>query len=143
MLSHDRQWFGALLSELYADISALSVVGYRWDETDGWTRARAPQTAETPYRHLEFWLDIGDVVRDGSEHKHASKLVYAVRYQPDDDDMSQGILQASVSDVAALLTTWYSSSGARTSFLRATWTAADAGWLVVAVEFTLIYPWRS
>jgi hypothetical protein len=143
MLNHDRQWWGSILAALYLALTSRSCVGYRWDDSDGWIQARAPQEATTPYRHLECWIDLGDRQRAGSQTEHTSRLVYAVRYQPDNDDVSQGIAQASVSDVAELLTSWTGPGDSRTSFNRATMTADAAGWLVVVVEFTLRYPWRS
>ena len=143
MLSRDRQWFGRLLAALYLSLTTRSCAGYRWDDSDGWIQARAPQEETTPLRHLECWIDLGDTTRTGSQHEHAARLVYAVRYQADDDEMSQGIAQASVSDVAELLTYWTGPGDSRTSFGRATLSAAPGGWLVVAVEFTLRYPWRS
>lgn len=143
MLSRDRQWYGTLLGALYSALILRSCAGYRWDDTDGWIQARAPQESTTPYRHLEFWIDLGDMQRVGSHHEHASRLVYAARYQPDDDALSQGIVQASVSDVAELLTSWTGPGDSRTSFTRASMTADPAGWLVVVVEFTLRYSWRS
>lgn len=141
--ARDRQWYGSLLAALYTSLTTRSCVGYRWDDSDGWLQARAPQAAETPFRHLECWIDLGDITRAGSQHEHAARLVYAVRYQPDNDDMSQGIAQASVSDVAELLTTWTGPGEARTSFTRATMTSAAGDWLIVNVEFTLRYSWRS
>ena len=48
-----------------------------------------------------------------------------------------------VADVAELLTSWTGPGDSRTSFTRATMTAAPGGWLIVLVEFTLRYPWRS
>lgn len=144
LIIRDRQWFGAVLAALYAALALRSCAGYRWDDSDAWLQARAPQEATTPFRHLECWIDLGgDIQRVGSQHEHAARLVYAVRYQPDDDEMSQGIAQASVSDVAELLTSWTGPGDSRTSFIRASLTAADAGWLVVVVEFTLRYPWRA
>lgn len=143
MLIRDRQWFGGLLGALYTALAARSCAGYRWDESDGWIRSRAPQESTTPYRHLECWIDLGDLTRAGSYHEHAARLVYAVRYQPDDDAMSQGIAQASVADVAEMLTTWTGPGDSRTSFGRATLTSAAAGWLVVVVEFSIRYPWRA
>ena len=143
MLTRDRQWFGAVLDALYGALTARSCAGYRWDDSDGWIQARAPQESVTPLRHLECWIDIGAPTRSGSYHEHASRLVYAVRYQPDDDAMSQGIMQASAFDVSELLTTWTGPGDSRTSFTRATPTAVPGGWIVVDVEFTLRYPWRS
>lgn len=142
MLNRDRQWFGALLAALYSALTLRSCAGYRWDESDGWTQARAPQEATTPFRHLECWIDLGDMQRTGSQHEHTSRLVYAVRYQPDDDEMSQGVTHASVADVAEMLTSWTGPGDSRTSFSRASLTADAAGWIVVVVEFTLRYPWR-
>lgn len=143
MLNHDRQWFATILDGLYASLLARSCTGYRWDDSDGWIQARSPQESTAPFRHLECWIDLGgDMQRSGSYHEHAARLVYAARYQPDDDSMSQGIAHASVADVADLLTSWGGPGDCRTSFIRATMTAAPAGWLVVVVEFTLRYPWR-
>lgn len=143
MVNHDRQWFGSVLAELYSDLTARSCVGYRWDASDAWSQARAPQEASVPVQHLEAWFNLGDFARVGSYHEHASSLVYAVRYQADDDEMSQGIAHASVADVAELLTSWSGPGDSRTSFTRASMTAAPGGWLIVLVEFTLRYPWRS
>lgn len=143
MLIRDRQFFGALIGALYAALVARSCAGYRWADSDGWIQARAPQADTTPFRHLECWIDLGDLARSGSYHEHTARLVYAVRYQSDDDAMSQGIAQASVADVAEMLTTWTGPGDSRASFSRATLTSAEAGWLVVAVEFVIRYPWRS
>jgi len=142
MLNRDRQWFGSVLAALYLSLTSRSCTGYRWDESDGWIQARAPTESTTPARHLECWINLGDIQRAGSQHEHASQLVYAVRYQPDSDEMSQGIAHASVADVAELLTSWTGPGDSRTSFTSASMTAAPGGWLVVVVEFTLRYPWR-
>ena len=143
MLNRDRQFWGSVLTALYTALISRSCAGYRWADSDGWIQARSPQEATTPFRHLECWIDLGDRQRVGSQTEHSSRLVYAVRYQPDADEMSQGIAQASVSDVEELLTSWTGPGDSRTSFARASLTAAAAGWLVVAVDFTLRYPWRS
>ena len=142
MLNHDRQWFGSVLAELYLSLTSRSCAGYRWDASDGWVQARTPQD-DVPAQHLEAWINLGDMQRVGSQHEHASSMVYAVRYQADNDEMSQGIAHASVADVAELLTSWTGPGDSRTSFTRATMTAAPGGWLIVLVEFTLRYPWRS
>ena len=99
MLNRDRQFWGSVLTALYTALISRSCAGYRWADSDGWIQARSPQEATTPFRHLECWIDLGDRQRVGSQTEHSSRLVYAVRYQPDADEMSQGIAQASVSDV--------------------------------------------
>ena len=142
MLNRYRQWYGALLAALDLSLTSRSCAGYRWDDTDGWLQARAPQDA-SPFRHLECWIDLGDMQRAGSQHEHTARLVYAVRYQPDDDEMSEGIAHASIWDVSEMLTSWTGPGDSRTSFTRASMTADPAGWLVVVVEFTLRYSWRS
>lgn len=140
----DRQWYQALLDDLYDSVEGLDVSAYRWSDSDGWERSRAPQVEDAPLQHLECWVDLGaPSMPRGSMIDHDARLIWAVRYQPDDDALSQGICHASIDDVRNLLNTWGRTDGARTRWQRATITAAAAEWLVVESEFTLSYPWRA
>ena len=139
----DRTWYQELLTSLYAYIEGLQVVGYRWDETDGWRRARAPQVETAPMHHLECWIDLGGWQRQGSLQEHAARVIFAVRYQPDDDDLSQGILHAATMDLAQALVSWAPESGCRAIPTTAEITAVGGAWLAVELGFTLRFPWRA
>ena len=135
-------YYRDLLDRLYSAITGLDVSGYRWSDSDGWVRERRPLPTSRPTRHLEAWIDLGDVARDGSHMVHSSSLVYSVRYQPDDDGRSQGILHASISDVADLLTD-FCTTDARTSFQTAKIEVSTSEYLYITVSFTTRYPWRA
>lgn len=144
MVIRDRQWYQALLDDLYTAIEGQSAAGYQWDDTDGWTRARSgPSEDGAPLQHLECWLNLGDAERQGSMMRHTSVATYGIRYQPDDDGMSQGILHASVAALFELLTGWGYGDSVRTSPTRFQIGASPGGWLTVEVFFTLSYPWRA
>ena len=140
-----HQWYQALLADLYQAIEGLCVSGYAWDATDGWTRSVNPLFPAEPGLHLEAWVNLGDPRMDGSLVEHAASVVHAVRYQADDDGMSQGILHASIRDLAELLRTWARADGARSMWTGSTISSPSpgSGWLVVETSFTLTYPWRA
>ena len=142
-LTHDRQWYQSLLEGLYDSLTGLSTVGYRWHASDRWTRSRAPQSEDEPVAHLEAWIDLGNPTLDTGTHlTHDARIVYAVRYQFDDDGQSQGIMHASISAVAGMLLS-YAHGEVRTRFRSAEIEAASDMWLVVTISFDLSYPWRT
>ena len=143
VIGRDSQWYAALIQGFHTALVATNVTGYRWADSDGWSLALAPHVDRSPYRHLEFWFDLGAPSFSGSEYTHASSLSYAVRYQPDDDATSQAILHASIASVAELLAEWTGQGVCRTSFIRATVEGMEDGWIGARVDFTLRYPWRA
>jgi len=143
MLTRDGQWYQRLLDDLYGYIEGLDVAGYRWDSTDAWRRARAPQIGGAPLHHLEVWIDLGAPSRSGSIVEHAARAVYACRYQADDDALSQGIAQGSIYNLFEALTVWTREDGCRTQPLRADLAAYPGGWIVIEFAFNLRYQWRA
>lgn len=145
MVILDRRWYQVLLGDLYTSIEALDVNAYRWEDSDGWLRARSgPGVDAAPNHHLEVWINLGNPSRNGSMQEHAARATYSVLYQPEDDAMSQGVLHASIADLLNLLTYWGRADGVRSGGpLSATVEAVAGGWLVVEVSFTIRYPWRA
>lgn len=136
-------YYRQLLEDLYAGIERLDVTGYRWDESDGWRQSRGELLSGLPGLHLETWIDLGGVgeIR-GSDMVHESSAIYAVRYQDDDDSLSQAILHASTRALMLHLLTWARPDGVRTSPQGSRIETAAHGWLVVTVTFQTRIPWR-
>lgn len=141
----DRQWFAALFDDLYRALAGLDTAGYRWLDSDRWNRARSPLASTEPGLHLESWIDLGGISEiSGSYLTHDSSLIYAVRYQDDDDSLSQSILHASIRDAILLLMAWARPDGTRT---RPTGSDVFVGilgnWSLVEIQFSTRLPWRA
>jgi hypothetical protein len=144
MVTRDRQWFQSVLDDLYRAIQGLSTTGYQWDSSDAWSRSSLPLTEDEPASHLEAWIDLGGISRkEGTDLVYASSITYAVRYQPDQDGLSQAILHASVSSLWGCLETWCRQDGVRTSPQSMNIGAAGETWLVVVLRFDTRIPRRS
>lgn len=143
-IRHDRQWWSGLLESLYGAILGQDAGGYRWDDTDAWTRSRLPVVEPQPLAHLEIWIDLGQPTGiQGSHVLRAATLIWACRYQPDDDGLSQSICQASLDAVMATLLEWPGYDGARIVPQSATIQAVSGAWLAVSLSATLSVPWRA
>jgi hypothetical protein len=127
-----------VLDALYGAVLGLDVQGYRWVDSDGWSRARVPLEWTA---HLEAWVDLGTSGSLTRTHwVHQCALVYGCRYVADDDGLSQARVHASIRAATLALLRTPIVDGRVTA--TGTWelTQDDPGWVTVAIPFTLHLP---
>lgn len=131
--------YQTLINELYTDIESLDTSAYQWDASDRYRRARFMDAHRSGTYHLETWVTLTDLTEIGR-----SKLVYQGtvitfhRFQPEQDTMSQGRMQAAARHIIDLLLRWnYPPAGARTVPTGHTVEALSEAWLAVTTRFTL------
>ena len=94
-------YWQSLLEAIYTAFEDRDTAGYAWLPTDRWTQSR---NAMNWTGHLECWADLGGAIRPlGHAFEHSALLAFAVRYQADDDSLSQARMHAAIRDACECL----------------------------------------
>ena len=129
-----------LLETLYAGLEARDTSAYQYATSDRWGQTR---NHEAPTEHLECKIDLGGRADwTSSGITHACHLMFAARYLPDDDSVSQALLQAAMRDAAEYLIAVVLPDGARVVTVASMTIEGpyQGGWAVPVIEFSLFVP---
>lgn len=135
-----QAYWTRLLEVLYSGLEQRDTTLYQYAPSDKWTQTR---NHESPLEHLETRIDIGgraEFTRAGITH--SCHLMFASRFLPDDDSVSQARLQAAMRDAAEYLMGVSLPDGARVVTVSAMTIEGpyQGGWAVPVIEFSLFVP---
>ncbi len=135
-------YYSQIIEDLFTALSELDTTGYQWLESDAWTQALNWDPVGTT-QHLECWLNLGGSAElRQSMIRHAAELHIPIRFEPDDDAVSQGRMHAAIRAALDLLTCWRSSAGVRSEPTSFEITAVEGrdSWVIAVIYFTLNVP---
>jgi len=133
-------YWRAVSEALYQGLEARDASGYAWDPSDGWRQSR---TAMHWAAHLECWIDLGgsvNITRDA--YLHSASMRFALRFQADDDSISQARMQAAGHDACEYLMRVQLPHGCRVITVGGyTFTGPmPSGYIEAVVSFTIYVP---
>jgi hypothetical protein len=137
----DAAYYASIIEDVQARLAGLDTTGYRWDTSDGWAQARHPADIITAPEHLRAWFALGQAATFVRTHiEHSAVLVFAARYQADDDAISQARAHAAARAAADMLNGWSLPGGER--LLPKAWTIEPAqnDFLTVTLTASLLLP---
>ena len=128
-------YFETIVNELYDQIEGLDPSGYAYDESDAWTRARVPMQWTA---HLQTWVWLGQAVGNTPADWRYSGIVFTgLRYVPESDAHSQGVIFAAQRDLAVALQRFRCRLGRVISVGECDITPDSGAWFTLSQPFTL------
>lgn len=128
-----------LFEDVYSKLESRDTTAYQFSPSDRWTQGRTSGWSA----HLQAWVAVDGVSAfDSDTIRQAAVLYFAVRYNADDDSVSQARMNAALHDAMEFLIGYLGPYGIRVASIDGAQFIGDKAstYITAEIDFTFSIP---